>query len=119
MCPFFNFNFFIVPKGNSRTFVYLGFQKNTLLGFNFSLNITTFLFLSKITMSKGNFIKKVCIPNRVLKNKAEDLLKTIAPRVFSLIPFKFINCISTERLSVAFVSTNLLYITGCKYQKEV
>lgn len=111
MCPFFNFNFLIIPKGNSKTLEYLKSQKKKLFGAKFSLNFTTLPLFVKTTTSNGCFIKNVCIPKRVLKNKAVDFFEKIAPSDFSLKLFNSTTCRFTERLSVLFVSTNLLYQT--------
>lgn len=113
----FNLRLFMLPLGNSKTLKNFGFQKRIRLGFNF-VNFFTLFSLSKITISKGLFTKKVCMPNLVFKIKA-FLENIIAPKVFSLKLFRSIISIFILVPRVEFVTTELLYITSSVYKKGV
>ena len=110
MCPTFNFNFPIEPFGNSKIEKYLGFQKNSLFGKNFSFIFTTFLLLSKTIIE--------CNPNRVFKNIILSL-NIIAPKVLLKRLFKWMTFESIDFPVVKFLSTKSLYMNCFKYQKGV
>lgn len=111
MFPNSKSNCLILPDGASITYEYLGFQINILFGFISFLIFITFPLLLSTIMSSGRFIKKVCIPNLVCIKKAVEGFLSIAPKIFSLTPFKKMTSIFTFLPLVTFSSTYLLYNT--------
>ena len=104
MSPLVVLDLYKEPGGSSITVLYRKFQRIILLGLTFLLAIITFLFLSTISKSIENFIKKVCIPNRVLKIKASGLSFLNKPIMLPR-PFVLENCFAMILFLVAFTIT--------------
>ncbi len=104
MSPLVVLDLYKEPGGSSITVLYRKFQITILLGLTFLLAIITFLFLSTISKSIENFIKKVCIPNRVLKIKASGLFLPSKPVMFPK-PFVLEKCFAMILFLVALTIT--------------
>jgi hypothetical protein len=89
------FSLSIVPSCSSTTPSFFGFQKNMRNGFRFFLIAATRFWRSKIITSMGNFIKNVCIPNRVLKYIFSARTAPKSPTDISRYVFKYFTFSST------------------------
>lgn len=103
MSPFSVLDLFKVPDGSSITVSNLIFQKTIRFLFIVFARIAS-CFLFNTNMSIGNFRKKVCIPNLVLKSTASALFLPMSPLSFPK-PF------STEKSLAIIVFFVLLTIT--------